>query len=63
MEDNVGADDGGGKKMFCVSPDEAMTGKRNKSLVNLQQMNKNSILKNINYFSAAGLEIAHPTLI
>lgn len=35
MEDNVEADDGGGRKMLCVFPDEAMTGKRNKFSLNL----------------------------
>ena len=35
MEDNVEADDGGGRKMLCVFPDEAITGKRNKISPNL----------------------------
>lgn len=63
MKDTVQADDGMAEKMFCIFPDEAMTGKRNKFLVNLQQMIQNSILKNMNYFSAPGLETAQPVLI
>jgi hypothetical protein len=64
MGDDVDVDSGGGKKILCIFPHEAMTGgKKNKLLVNLYQTNKDSILKNISYFSTAVLETAQPILI